>query len=226
MYRLAKRFLDHADPVVDGFRRIEEDQWLRSQIPSDSSAPTPDCDLVSHWMRDRSKPPPNIDLLLKHLSVDASELLRLVVNLCRWLEPGPPPGSPIEAFLESEAPGVDLTERMAGLVRGLQLRVVEKLSAITTGPSQRPLDGDDRTTWARRRQEIVHTIRAAGCRLTTMPLISAMARAEREHSESAVRHDLAGLVKEGVLTNCRKCRPPGYGLPEWTRPHGQGESAK
>jgi hypothetical protein len=59
---------------------------------------------------------------------------------------------------------------------------------------------------------IVETIRKAERRLTTMNVLSALSRAERTGGEPSVKSPLANLVKRGILDNCQRCDPPGYGL--------------
>jgi hypothetical protein len=59
---------------------------------------------------------------------------------------------------------------------------------------------------------IVETISDAAGRLTTTNVLSALSRAGRTAGESSVKAHLASLVKRGILDNCKRCDPAGYGL--------------
>lgn len=69
-------------------------------------------------------------------------------------------------------------------------------------------------------RDIVAAVRDAKRRLTTMGVFDAMDKAGRPCGESTVKTLLSYLVRRGILNNCSRCNPRGYGLPEW--PHRCG----
>ncbi len=63
-------------------------------------------------------------------------------------------------------------------------------------------------------QCIIQALREHGQRLTTGPLLSkALGRTTGDGKRA-----LASLKRRGLLTNCQRSTPNGYGLPEWTSP--------
>jgi hypothetical protein len=72
-------------------------------------------------------------------------------------------------------------------------------------PRSRPIEND-----------IIQTLREAGCRLTTMKLLEAMEKRERLHGATTVKLALAEMVRRRRLTNRLDTDPKGYGLPGWT----------
>jgi hypothetical protein len=63
--------------------------------------------------------------------------------------------------------------------------------------------------------DILAVVCAAGRRLTTSQILTALEQANHLHGESTVKGTLARLVDAGVLTNDPDARPRGYGLPSW-----------
>lgn len=61
--------------------------------------------------------------------------------------------------------------------------------------------------------DILEVLRIEARRLTTMELLAAMARHNKEWGESTVKVKLAELVDEGDIDNDPKAKPRGYGLP-------------
>ena len=100
----------------------------------------------------------------------------------------------------------------------------EKLSSLSVGIPISGLDVEDFSTSALRRRDILETIRKAGHRLATGALRYALTESGKEHGESTLNKDLSILVKSDELTNCGKCRPRGYGLPEFPCPHKKSTS--
>lgn len=57
------------------------------------------------------------------------------------------------------------------------------------------------------------------CRMSTFGVLAALRREGKHHGDSTIKTSLAEMVRAGLLTSCRDCRPGGYGLPAWGHGH-------
>src|SRR5208337_4543229 len=83
-----------------------------------------------------------------------------------------------------------------------------ELSAVTVPATDVQRESD---------RQIITTLREVGRRCTTKKLLDEMTKRELNPAESTVKKRLAAMVTSGLLTNDAKAKPPGYGLPEWSR---------
>jgi hypothetical protein len=62
-------------------------------------------------------------------------------------------------------------------------------------------------------RDIVTLLARTGHRLTTTEIMAGLAGQDTPHGDGPVRATLAAAVKDKLLTNDQKARPPGYALP-------------
>lgn len=120
----------------------------------------------------------------------------------RLIETGPNKGRLGRVF-NSEKAQTSL-ERLERFIKNFEA----ELSAVTV-----PATGVQRES----DRKIVETLREVGRRCTTQKLLSEMTMRKLDPAESTVKKRLAAMVESGLLTKDANAKPPGYGLPEWSR---------
>ena len=118
------------------------------------------------------------------------------------------------------APGPNVAADEFAVFDGLR-RILSRASAPSPAETEAArrgagADGPDLTSCQR---DLLEVIAAAEGRLVTDGVFLAMNAAGKIHGESTIKNALRDLVKFELLTNCKGCRPRGYGLPSWPCPH-------
>ena len=135
-------------------------------------------------------------------------------QLASWIDAQKTPGFP----------GLKSSSVLMDLVVRLKIELVNKLDSALSLESRRAEEIQSAvkgrlSSSARREQSILDVLRRANQRLTLEQIISGVRALGEEHGDSTLRNHLAKLVGKGQLSNCKKCFPKGYGLPEWDCPH-------
>ena len=96
---------------------------------------------------------------------------------------------------------------------------IEAMSSATTRNTQGEANADfPQLGLTNREREIVQVIRQAGHRLTTLQVLSALAKLRTKISEGMTKQSLRKLVLLKVLDNRSDTKPRGYGLRTWELP--------
>ena len=134
------------------------------------------------------------DMLDRAPTVDESDIMAVILYLSSEKF-----GKPTQEAIPA------LEEMVRGLIRHItNLKACRIINASLT-------DSD---------RAIVEVVRVAGRRLTTKLLLSDLSKGEIPLSDSTAKGRLADLTRRGILSKCSRCRPRGYGLPEWSHSCG------